>query len=173
MSSSLSRSRRLSAVVGGGFLGTLARYALSATIQAWLGKGWPYDILLINVIGAYLLAFITSLADATLLVGPTRRLLLNVGFLGAFTTFSTFALGDVLLLHADQWIAALLYVALSIGGGVLAILSGEMTGQWCIHRLRRPGAATNVTRKLTGALRLDIQDDLLVPDENRQPESKH
>ncbi len=98
MTRSLSARRRIIAVLCGGFFGTITRFALSTIMQGWLGKGWPYDLLLINVTGALLLAFVTTLADATFLVGPTRRLFINVGFLGAYTTFSSLALGDVLLL---------------------------------------------------------------------------
>lgn len=92
MPGTLSTRRRRLAVFCGGFLGTVARYLLSGLIQAGLGKAWPYDILLINITGAFLLACITSLADATFLIGPTRRLFINVGFLGAYTTFSSLSL---------------------------------------------------------------------------------
>src|SRR5437588_9532727 len=110
MSTSLSARRRLFAVLSGGFCGTITRYLLSMLIQGWLGKSWPYDILFINITGAFILALVTTLADATVLIGPTRRLLINVGFLGAYTTFSSLALGDVLLFTKDQWLLALLYL---------------------------------------------------------------
>ena len=101
----------------GGFCGTVTRYLLSIVVQGWLGKGWPYDILLINVTGAFVLAFVTTLADATFLVGPTRRLFINVGFLGAYTTFSSLTLGDVLLFRNGQWLPGVLYLLLSLLGG--------------------------------------------------------
>ncbi len=169
MSRSLSTRRRVFAVLGGGFLGTLTRYGLSTLAQSWLGKGWPYDLLLINVTGALLLAFVTALADATLFIGPTRRLFINVGFLGAYTTFSSFALGDVLLLHGTQWMPALLYLVLSMAGGVLAVMLGDWLGQWCIRRTRRPTPGVKATRYLTGVLpgrhpdgTIDLQDELLL-----------
>lgn len=185
VASMLSPHRRLLAVLGGGFCGTIARYVLSSWLQAWLGKGWPYDILLINITGALLLAFVTTLADATFLVGPTRRLFINVGFLGAYTTFSSLALGDVLLFQGRQWLPALLYIVISITGGVLAIVSGDRLGLWCLSKARRPGPA-RMTRGLAEVLsaapsdtivsgeHIDMQDDLLLPDavdehETRQP----
>ena len=176
MSRSLSARRRLVAVLCGGFCGTLTRYILSSLVQVWLGKGWPYDLLLINVTGALLLAFVTTLAEASFLVGPTRRLFLNVGFLGAYTTFSSFALGNVVLLRDNEWIPALLYVFLSMGGGVLAVLLGDFLGQWCISKVRPSTPAAKTTRALTrmlsglpfggttGGDRLDSQDDLLLPE---------
>src|SRR5690348_18366623 len=108
--------RRLLAVFCGGFLGTLARYGLSLTIQGALGKGWPFDILFINVTGAFLLAFLTTLADAALFIGLHRRLFFNVGFLGAYTTFSSLALGDVTLFSNQHALLALLYILCSLLG---------------------------------------------------------
>ncbi len=134
MSHTLSLRRQLSAVLCGGFCGTITRYWLSQMIQAHLGKGWPYDIFLINVTGALLLAFITTLADATFLIGPTRRLFINVGFLGAYTTFSSLALGDVQLATAGHWLSALSYLFMSLAVGILAVLCGDALGQWVINR---------------------------------------
>jgi protein CrcB len=128
MPRSLSARRRMIAVLCGGFCGTIARFALSTLMQGWLGSNWPYDLLLINLTGALLLAFVIVLADATFLVGPTRRLFINIGFLGAYTTFSSLALGDVLLFGGSEWIPALLYLILSIGGGLLAVLLGGLSG---------------------------------------------
>ena len=96
----LSLQRRLLAVLGGGFCGTITRYLLSGLIQSYLGKGWPYDILFINLTGAFILSFVTTLAEATLLVGPTRRLFINVGFLAAYTT-------RALWLAGGQWLPLL------------------------------------------------------------------
>ncbi len=138
MTRSLSRRRRVLAVLCGGFLGTLLRYALSTLVQGWLGKGWPYDLLLINVTGSFLLAFVTTLAEETFLVGPTRRLFFNVGFLGAYTTFSSFALAEVLLLQSARWLPALFYLLLSLPGAVLAVMLGDWLAQRWVTRARRP-----------------------------------
>ena len=172
-STALSARRRLMAVLCGGFLGTVARYLLSGAIQAELGKGWPYDILFINLTGAFLLAFVTPLADATLLIGPTRRLFLTVGFLGAYTTFSSLELGDVLFFTVDRWISAILYMVISVIGGGLIVLLGNWLGQWCIRKTSRSTQRSKATRQLTGMLsglppesiigdeQLERQDELL------------
>lgn len=128
--------RRLLAVFIGGFLGTIARYLLSRAVQGMLGNGWPYDILLINVTGAFVLAFLTMLAEEALFVGPTRRLLLNVGFLGAYTTFSSLALGDVTLFSEQKIFLALLYLVCSLLGGVIAVLLGQLSGLWLIRTVK-------------------------------------
>lgn len=133
----LSAPRRLLAVLCGGFLGTLVRYETSMLIQAWLGTGWPYDILLINLTGACALALLTTLADTTFLIGPTRRLFLTTGVLGAYTTFSSLALGDILLFNKGAWLLALLYLTLSLFGGLGMILLGDRLGQLLITRIQR------------------------------------
>ncbi len=142
---SLSTRRRLLAVLCGGFAGTLVRYGLSLAIEDWLGKSWPYDILLLNLSGALLLAFLTVLADVSLLLGPTRRLLLTTGFLGAYTTFSSLALGEVLLLSKAEWLPALLYLALSLPGGIGAVLLGDWLGQRFIAHFRRNPAPAHLS----------------------------
>lgn len=161
----LSVRRRWLAVLVGGFCGALARYGLGILMESWWGKSWPFDILFINITGACLLALITTLADATFLIGPTRRLLLNTGFLGAYTTFSTFALGDVLLLSKGAWGGATLYLVLSIFGGLLAVIIGDWLGQLIIARSKHATgkmAAITVSPPEDGPL--DLQDDILLPD---------
>lgn len=157
MAPHLSARRRILAVLCGGFLGTLARYTLSLGIQNWLGKGWPYDILLINLSGALLLALVTTLAEATFLVGPTRRLFINTGFMGAYTTFSSLALGEVLLLSKGQLVPALLYLALSLFGGLCAVLLGDWLGQLLLASLKRDASTSKA------ALEQAEQDDLMLP----------
>ncbi len=174
MTHTLSARRRLSAVICGGFLGAIARALLSTFIQAHLGKAWPYDILLINLSGALLLACITTLADAKLFIGPTRRLFINVGFLGAYTTFSTLMLGDMVLARSAHWLAALAYLLISMLGGLLAVFLGDMLGMWiAVHTKARPAQQ----RKLAEAWlqqaqtsHLDMQDDVLLSEEDVETE---
>lgn len=161
----LSLRRCILAVLCGGFLGTLARFFLSMAIQNWLGKGWPYDILAINLSGALLLALVSTLADATFLVGPTRRLFINTGFMGAYTTFSSLALGDVLLFTQGQIFPALLYLFLSLLGGLGAVLLGDWLGQQLLQTLRRPRIqAASSPQQHAPSPHIDIQDEILLPD---------
>jgi protein CrcB len=156
--------RRVGAVLVGGFCGTITRYLLSLLIQGWLGKALPYDIFMINITGALVLAFVTTLADATFLIGPTRRLLINVGFLGAYTTFSSLALGDVQLVSHSQEMYALLYFLLSLFGGVLAVMLGDWLGQKLVGRFKQ---ARSSQSERSGAFsaseeHVDIQDDVML-----------
>ena len=109
-----------------------------------------------------MLAFITTLADASVLIGPTRRLVINVGFLGAYTTFSSLALGDVLLFANGRWLLALLYLFLSIVGGIVAVLAGDVLGRACIKQVKKRGKMT--IGEATKEGHLDVQDDVLLPD---------
>lgn len=183
MATTLSTRRRILAVLTGGFLGTITRYLLSIAIQSWLGKNWPYDILIINVTGALALALVTTLADDTVLIGPTRRLFINVGFLGAYTTFSTLTLGGVLLASKNQWLLAALYLFASIIGGVLAVWIGDWLGQLgLLTRRRFIQQAKATARKRTHSLfalssdgvanitHVDIQDDMLLSDHIHEEE---
>jgi fluoride exporter len=163
MGTTLSARRRILAVFAGGFCGTIARALISMLVQSRLGNGWPYDILLINLTGAFLIAFFTTLADATFLIGPTRRLFINVGFLGAYTTFSSLALGDMLQFQKGHWFPGLLYLALSIIGGILAVQTGDLLGQVYAKRLRASNKAVPTDARGRDG-HMDIQDDVLLSD---------
>lgn len=173
MAAILSPRRRLCAVVCGGFLGTITRALLSSMIQTSFGKAWPFDIFLINITGALLFALVTALADATLLIGPTCRLFVTVGFLGAYTTFSSLALGDVLLFSGKQWFPASLYLVASLGGGLLAVLLGNTLGQGIVGCVRW---ASHQADRSTGKLpsfssapdALAVQDDLVLADAEQE-----
>lgn len=175
------RRRRWLAVLGGGFLGAITRYLLSAVIQAALGKAWPYDIFVINLSGAFVLALVTVLADTTTFIGPTRRLFINVGFLGAYTTFSSLALGDVLLLGKGHWLAASIYIGLSIPGGLIMALLGDTSGRWLAKQRRRSAVLAQAQRRPTAPLpahRLDAAgpgdepEKLLLADDQDRREIK-
>lgn len=165
-SSKLSIQRCILAVLCGGFLGTLARYFLSMVIQGWLGKSWPYDILCINLSGALLLAFVSTLADATFLIGPTRRLFINTGFMGAYTTFSSLALGDMLLFGKGQLIPALLYLILSLLGGPGAVLLGNWLGQQ-LFAIFRSGTRTRLAVSMP-----DVQRKTVPSEQENEAESR-
>ncbi len=168
MSEQLSWFRRMLAVLCGGFCGTVTRYGLSLFIQSWLGKGWPYDIFLINISGALLLAFVTALAEAAFLIGPTRRLFINIGFLGAYTTFSSLALGDVLLLTGGQLFLAILYFFASLIGGLLAVLVGDLLGSWFVRSLKSSSWQKAFVRRQDEVTRLvQDMDNAALPERRR------
>ncbi len=108
----------------GGFLGANARYALSVWIVGRLGAGFPFQTLLINVSGSFVVGVLLVLLTERLAVDPAWRLLLVVGFLGGYTTFSSYTFEALALAEAGQWLAAAWYVLGSNGLGLVATYIG-------------------------------------------------
>jgi len=110
-------------VVTGGALGALGRYWVSGWVQQWTGSSFPWGTVGVNLIGSFLLGFVVQ---ASLIGGWTGelRLFVAVGFLGAFTTFSTFAFEALELLRAGQVLEALVYAGLNLVLGLLLVALG-------------------------------------------------
>lgn len=135
--------RNLILVLAGGFCGTLARYYLAAPLLALAAValpnargGFPYDIFAINLSGAFALGLLYGLAEHGARVAPEVRLALGTGFLGAYTTFSTFTVGGDKLLATSAWLLGLLYLGGSIALGVLCAHLGHVTAGALVARGR-------------------------------------
>ena len=134
--------RRLGLVLAGGFCGTLARYYLAAPLLALAalvlpghGGGFPFDIFAINLSGAFALGLLYGLAERGARISSDARLALGTGFLGAYTTFSTFTVGGDTLLLRGAWLIGALYLAGSIALGVLCAHLGHVAaGALLDHR---------------------------------------
>lgn len=111
-------------VFWGGGTGAALRYLISLWAPPAWAAGVPLAILLINLAGAAGLGIVFVLADEAGLLRAATRLTVAVGFLGGFTTWSTFMTGAVTLLHEGQLVIALLYLSLSLLGGPLAVTVG-------------------------------------------------
>lgn len=107
-----------------GTLGCFARYAMTNAVQAWLGRDFPYATLSINVLGSFLMGFLFVLTLERLMVSPYLRVGVLTGFLGGFTTFSTFSMETLLLAEQGETFKAASYVVLSILLGVGGALGG-------------------------------------------------
>ena len=113
-------------IVGaGGFAGAIARYALGIWIGERWGRNFPLGTLVINLTGSFLVGLLLPLLTERFLVNPQWRLLLVVGFLGAYTTFSTFEYETGALLKDGQVLYAFLNITLSVAVGFLALKVGE------------------------------------------------
>jgi len=110
----------------GGFLGAVARYAVSLWIGQRWGRTFPFGTFFINVSGSFLIALVMSLSIERLMINPQWRLFLAVGFLGAYTTFSTFEFETGSLMRDGEWILAGLNVVMSVGAGFIALKIGEV-----------------------------------------------
>ncbi len=109
----------------GGFLGSVARYIVSGLVVTWLKDPWfPYGTLAVNVVGCLLIGVLAGLADTRDILSTEVRLLLVVGILGGFTTFSAFGNETMALVRNGAFIGALTNVALQVVLGLLAVWIG-------------------------------------------------
>lgn len=114
----------------GGFLGSIGRYAVSGGVQRlWPTAGFPYGTLTVNLVGCYLIGFLGAGADVRNLFSPDARALLLMGFLGGFTTFSTFAYETLALSRDGQ--------SLKLGVNVLVHLAGCLVAVWTGYAVGR------------------------------------
>lgn len=109
----------------GGFVGAITRYILAVWIGQRWGRSFPLGTFIINVTGSFLIGLLMTLMAERFTENPQWRLLLVVGFLGAYTTFSTFEYETGALLKDSEWLFASLNVILSVFVGFLALKLGE------------------------------------------------
>lgn len=116
-------------LAGIGACGTLARYKLQGWVQDASGIAFPTGTLAVNVVGCFLFGVIWTMAEERQLISPEVRTIGLVGFMGAFTTFSTFAFETTRLLADRQWLFAAANVLLQNGVGILAVFLGFVVGR--------------------------------------------
>ena len=109
----------------GGAFGASARYLINISPLGSFLQPFPFHTFIINVTGSFLLGF----AAARFEMSETMRLLLLTGFLGAYTTFSTFELETFELMREKNLLLAILYVALSFAVGFIGLALGVWLGR--------------------------------------------
>lgn len=109
----------------GGFVGAVSRYGLALWIGQRWGRAFPLGTFVINVSGSFLIGLLMTLMAERFTMNPQWRLLLVVGFLGAYTTFSTFEYETGALLKDGEWTFAMLNIILSVVIGFAALKLGE------------------------------------------------
>ncbi len=109
----------------GGAAGALARYVASGWVQGASPSSFPWGTFAVNVVGCFAIGLLAGLLSGPALVRPEVRLGLLVGFLGAFTTFSTYAYETLELGAAGQWAWCLWNVLLANGLGLVAVWAGD------------------------------------------------
>jgi fluoride exporter len=113
-----------------GAAGTLSRYGLSGFVQLLAGERFPWGTLAVNVAGCFLFGLVYTLADERLVISGRSRFIILTGFMGAFTTFSTFGFETGMFLRDSQWWRALGNLAANNLLGVLSVFLGFAFGRW-------------------------------------------
>ena len=107
-----------------GSAGTLARYGLQGLVQFHTETTFPTGTLAVNLLGCFLLGGVGQFALDRLIIPPDWRVAITIGFFGAFTTFSSFSWETAKMVQDGEWPWALLYVTISVVGGLLLSLAG-------------------------------------------------
>ncbi len=111
-----------------GVAGTLCRYFLGGFVQR-LGWHFPWGTFMVNMLGCFLFGLVWSLAEGRATIGPQTRTALLIGFMGAFTTFSTFAFETTQRIVDGQWGQVAANLLLQNGVGIALMLLGLRLGR--------------------------------------------
>lgn len=114
----------LMAVAIGGALGSVARYGTVIAVGRLVGVGFPYGVLLVNVIGGFIMGALVELMTTAWLPSDSMRAFFTVGVLGGFTTFSAFSLDVWQLLEKGLYGPAIVYIVASVILSVAALAAG-------------------------------------------------
>ena len=112
------------AIGAAGFAGSLARYFVGSVCGRLFATSFPVGTLLINLSGSLFLGWFATVAGSRLMITPTTRLAIAVGFVGAYTTFSTYMLESDQLIRRGAINQAMLNVIGSVILGLLAVWAG-------------------------------------------------
>lgn len=113
-----------------GFLGTAGRYLISGMIARRFGETFPLGTLAVNLMGCFLIGFLFHFLHERVLIDPLLRTMIMIGFLGAFTTFSSFGLQTFTLLREGQTALALLNILASNLTGLVLVWIGYIAARW-------------------------------------------
>jgi fluoride exporter len=112
-----------------GALGTLARYGLSGIVQRFTGAGFPWGTLAVNVLGCLLAGCFWGFAEQRISLSAQARVVVLIGFMGAFTTFSAFVLETNEMLRDGEWLRAAGNITLQNTVGFVALIIGFTAGK--------------------------------------------
>src|ERR1700733_8132165 len=113
----------------GGFIGSIERFWLGSYITVRMGARFPYGTFLINISGSFLIGLVVTLLAERAHWSPNLLYLIPIGFIGAYTTFSTFELEAFRSVRNGDLILSLLYVMLSVIVGFVAVWLGVLAGE--------------------------------------------
>ncbi|MEW6991555.1 fluoride efflux transporter CrcB [Colwelliaceae bacterium 6441] len=114
MTNSISNATIYAFVALGGASGASLRFYISQLMLNWLGKGFPFATLAVNISGSLIMGTLYGLIEQGIIEVSIYRTLIGIGFLGAFTTFSTFSLDTLLLMQQGELFKAMINVLLNV-----------------------------------------------------------
>ena len=121
------------AVAAGGAIGSVARYLVGIGAGKWLGTGFPWGTLAVNIVGSFLIGVLVESFALRWDAGQTTRAFLVVGLCGGFTTFSAFSLDFVVLVGRNAMGPALLYVIASVALSIVGLYAGMQLVRLLLH----------------------------------------
>lgn len=113
----------------GGFAGAIARFWLGGYVSNRMGTRFPWGTFVINISGSFVIGLIVTVLAERTHWSPNWRYLVPIGFIGAYTTFSTFEFETFQSLQDGQWLMAALNVGLSVVLGFIAVWCGVIAGR--------------------------------------------
>ncbi|MGH9690075.1 MAG: fluoride efflux transporter CrcB [Candidatus Acidiferrales bacterium] len=113
----------------GGFLGAIARFWVGGYVTNRMGTGFPYGTFIINCSGSFLIGFIITVLAEKAHWSANWRYLIPIGFIGAYTTFSTFEYETLRTIQDGEFLIAGLNVGLSVVIGFISVWFGVVTGR--------------------------------------------
>jgi fluoride exporter len=116
-------------VGAGGCLGSILRFWLGTYVGGRMGTRFPYGTLVINVTGSFLIGLIFAVLTAKTSWSPNWSYLILIGFIGGYTTFSSFEFETLRTIQGGQIGLGLLYVAVSVIIGFIAVWGGMLAGR--------------------------------------------
>jgi len=119
----------LLAIAIGGSLGAVMRYLTSSSVHSLFGTDFPYGTLMVNVVGSLLMGFISILLLERFMLAEFWRPIIIIGFLGAFTTFSTFSMETFNLIEAGEMSKAFLNMFINVLFCLAATWIGVIAGR--------------------------------------------
>ena len=121
--------KNLLLVAAGGGFGAVARYLLGGFAQRWSASVFPVGTLVVNVLGCFIIGAVMGWGGDKVGPSPETRLLIVVGFLGAFTTFSALGYETVAMLDNDRLALAVVNAVGNYGLGIVAVILGRLTAR--------------------------------------------
>jgi CrcB protein len=112
-----------------GAAGTLARYGLAGFVQRSVAGEFPWGTAVVNIVGCFMAGFLWSVFEHHIAVSGQTRVIILIGFMGAFTTFSAFMLETGMLARDAEWFRAIGNIVLQNTAGAVALITGLTIGR--------------------------------------------